>query len=370
MIDSRLEGSKSPVIQQDPSGVVIAALVAILGPWVVGMSIAFTQPGDRWSVEGGGAVLIGVFYLAAFGALAGWIAGNYQIALGALAGEAFALGSLSRHGGLVGVVFSVGAGVIGGFLVRQATTGGLPPGQDPRPPIADTRSMLIGMALALAIPVGLISYGNYAAGGIVSAMLFICVLVWALSRRPAPWTTRVVLASLLALLSLLGIAWAGSASARESARIAARPTPLDQVLGLRRADGMTFGDFVRARFARQVGCASIEITPSYSLSGQGPVHQRNGDLVFFNEVFFDGGTLGGCPSTSTFYVAVFADNVPPRVRGEILVRDCVTLRKMGRFFPRGETCPEPISEIRPGFRNGGEIPAVDWLTDFRSGEQP
>lgn len=364
-------GAPLPPSVQDSGGnvlrPVVAALFAVLGPWLIGMSIAFLSPGNRWSVEGEGAVLLGMLYLAAFGATAAWIAGNYQIALGALAGEAFALGSLGRGGAWGGVILSIGAGAIGGWVARRVTTESLPPGTDPRAPEPGTPMLLVGIGAALAIPISLVSYGRLGAGIGAAAVLTLGVVSWIWRRGPGRQAALLTLATVMALLSVVGVAWGASAAARQARRIANREPPLAQVLELRRADGMSFGDFVRARYGRQLGCAVAEVQPNYLVLRQGPVHQRDGRLVLFYEILF---TSGGptCPHIGGFEVAVFAESVPPRLRGEILAPDCETHRRMGEVFLKGDECAGPISEVKAG--QTGAARSVDWLTRFRAGDTP
>lgn len=340
---------------------VAAGLLAGFGPWVLGMSWALLTTEKRWNVEGFGGFLFGLVYLAAFGAVAARVAGSYHITLGALAGEAFALGSLDNPGGLMGALIAIGAGMLGGGISRGITAETIGKGRNLHPPPPDAVTMLAATAGGVAAIVLLASAEQYGGVTIIATIIFLGAIV---GLRRAGWPILTLLtASLGAILAIAGAA----ASVSDQFQDRDERPPLRRVLDLKRGDGMTFGEFVEARYARQIECPASKVRAHYSVLPQGPFKEPNGDLVTRYEVIFDG-RGAGCRSTPGVFVAVFAEGRSGS-GSPVLLPDC-DAPGSGRFrFFGSEDCQPLISEILRAPRNG-ELAAVDWLRSFREGEAP
>lgn len=349
---------------------VFAALLAMLGPWIVGMSAALLSPNKQWSFGDGGA-FFGLIYLAFFGGVAAWLAGSYYLALGAMAGAAFAIGSIARGGGVIGVGLSLAAGLLGGAIARRVASETIGHSGDARPPPPHASLLLLGAGIGLGLPIALLSYGQIAAAVVVAALIYVATVTrfWWLARRWNSWP--LTMAATVAVLGLVGVAWEQRQAERDAARVASRDSPLEQVLGLTREDGTTFGEFVRARYAKQMGCPRLaQAEPEYLVAPQGPVAQRGGGSLIFYDILLRPPEEPGCRTTGSFYIAVFAEDVPPKEHGEVLVRDCATRRRMGEVFVERDECPEALSELTPSQFTEGEPAAVDWLADFKADMSP
>jgi len=101
--------------------------LAILAPLAIGAGIAFARPDHQWTFNGFGP-FIGVWLsLVLLAAIAARIAATEPIAVGAMSGIAFAVGSIMRSGSVVGAGISIAAGLLGGWLAGR----GMP--RRPRP---------------------------------------------------------------------------------------------------------------------------------------------------------------------------------------------------------------------------------------------
>jgi hypothetical protein len=106
--DSRLLGPDAG--QRSLAASVWIAIGALLFPLLVA-SLVTVLAGD-WELTGAGTLLIAAL-IAATGAASAMIAGHHPLTYGFLAGEAWAVGSLPDP---VGVTFTLGAGLAGGWI--------------------------------------------------------------------------------------------------------------------------------------------------------------------------------------------------------------------------------------------------------------
>ena len=122
---------------------------AMLGPPLVGILIALTQPGGSFRVEGLGPVIAVCGGLAIVAALIVAAARTEPLTLGLMTGSAFAIGSLVRDGSFEGAALTLASGAAGGYVA----------GRDPTVRGGSRRELhvLLVVAAMLAAPLALLA---------------------------------------------------------------------------------------------------------------------------------------------------------------------------------------------------------------------